>query len=1081
MRLKTRVSSTVIGSYVVLIGVLYLIFSFVLDKDYRVIERVQMQDHLTRLRRGLDAPIQRILMPNTDWAKWDDTYNFMESKDIQYFESNVTYDYVASLHIDHLLFLDSAGKTTAGFSVDSESETLVPIRPEIESAVVAPSIWASPNEETPVTGFTRIGDAYFIAVSVAIQDSNLSKKSRGALIFLEAVGDDFIKSLSERINLPVSGFFVNGDPLPNDIASHFESLREKQSGGSVVYVKDDTNISGAILLRDRDGSPMMVLQITQPRSVYLQGLDTRNWVLIFLVIAGIVSALVTITLLEFTVVNRFKSLSGQLQHVALSGDPTLRMAVKGRDEIKSISNDVNAMLAALESSEQQLRIARDAAQAANLAKSTFVAKVSHELRTPIHSIVGMLRILFKEERSTAKRDYIKMARDAAYSLLGTINDILDFSKIESGNLTLETVPLNLRELIRETLRTVGPRAEEKEGLELVGYIDPAIPDALLGDPLRVKQSIINLLSNAVKFTAAGSVSVDVALVKVSPTSTEITISVRDTGVGIPEHRLQKIFDPFTQADESVARVFQGTGLGLTIVKQLVEAMGGSVSVSSRIGLGTDFVLHIPFTRPQPALEWDLPKPKSSGKAIVVDNQTAASELWRKFFKIQGFSTTWINTKDDASINRIAQIASDSEFMVFTEEALQRSAVFNFVVETAGQPRHCPMVAVLSPFAISLREKLLSLSVKNVLVRPCLPDDILLSLAGRLEVGDHVWDGDVDFVSEVSATLNILIADDTYTNRFILQSMLEEGGHTVTAVTNGQELYDLLAASITDPAAKKYDIVFTDVQMPIMDGITATQKIRTLETGLANVHTRIVAVTAHAMTEEKTRMRDCGVDEVITKPVEPSEVARVLVKVSEEIVQTGGSMPTAPKAATPIRQTKIVLGNELDLQAVATRVWTQFLESGGDLGDLVQTAVDGKEIRTDQEGLQSFLNVQETFERSGGSVRRTMMIFRAFLSSFKDILAHVAHAKSERNAEELRKASHSLKGILLEVGAKNPGTVAGNVEQLCNAGKLEEALKLINPVTHQTLAAARILEKIVEAVEVEQKQVELSASGPKQSV
>lgn len=1049
---------------------LYLLFGFVLGHDYNKLEQAEMSSHLTRVDLGVAGSLNRLLMSNQDWSKWDDTYEFMKSRDESYFESVVTYDYVKSLRLHHILFLDDKGGLVRGFTVDQEKEEIVDIDATIRGAIEGNDSWAFPADDSPVSGLLKLGNDYYLGAAVSIQDSEISKPSRGTLVFLERVDDHWVENLGMITHLPIEKLSLLDAVKDVSTSTNEERLEfsRRQTQNQAVYPISEAEIRGVTVTWGVNKEPLFALRIHQPRTIHQQGIDTRNWVLACLLVGGLFAAMTTIVLLQRTVINRFHSLSNQLRSTAATKDTSTRVTISGKDELANIASDINSMLVALGDSEQQLRIARDAAEAANLAKSTFVAKVSHELRTPIHSIVGMLRILFKEERSTAKRDYIKMARDAAYSLLGTINDILDFSKIESGNLTLETVPLNFREIVRDTLRTVGPRAEEKEGLELVGFIDPRIPEHLLGDPLRVKQSIINLLSNAVKFTAAGSVSVEVELLHLSKQSVELVIAVRDTGVGIPEHRLQKIFDPFTQADESVARVFQGTGLGLTIVKQLVESMGGAVSVASRVGLGTDFILRIPFERPSVESDWSLPRPQKDGKVIVVDKQTAASEQWRKLLKLQGFNSVWVNSGDDESILHVSENAKNCEFIVLTEEALQRSAIFNFVVETAGKAGHCPIVAVLSPFAISLREKLLSLSVQHVLVRPCLPDDILLAISGQLELGDHIWDGDVDFIAEISRSLNILIADDTYTNRFILQSMLEEGGHKVTAVTNGQELFDQVSASIVNDDAPKFDVVFTDVQMPILDGITATRRIREMESHLGNVHTTIIAVTAHAMNEEKSRMREAGVDDVITKPVEPAEVARVLVKVSEDCAQEPNEIALIQAQATPIKQTKIVIGNEVDLEAVAERVWTQFLQSGGDLGELVQTAVDGQEVKTDKDGLHSFLNVQETFERSGGSLRRTLMIFRAFLSSFKDVLAHVAQAKSERNQEELRKASHSLKGILLEIGAKNPGKTAGNVEQLCNDGKLEEALKLISPVTHQTLAAARILEKIVEAVEQEQK-------------
>jgi CheY-like chemotaxis protein len=286
-------------------------------------------------------------------------------------------------------------------------------------------------------------------------------------------------------------------------------------------------------------------------------------------------------------------------------------------------------------------------------------------------------------------------------------------------------------------------------------------------------------------------------------------------------------------------------------------------------------------------------------------------------------------------------------------------------------------------------------------------------------------------------------------------MLEEGGHHVTAVTNGQELLDAIALTLHDPATNPpFDAVFTDVQMPVMDGMTATRKIRELETELGSkVHTPIFAVTAHAMNEEKSRMRESGVDDVVTKPVEPAEVSRVLGMACE-----GKDF----SSRAPVKTTKVIIDEELTLPELAERVWDEHLRAGSD--PAAYTPSPSSPGAGNPKRLAEVVNIADTFERSGRSTRRTLMIFKAFLGSYRDVLADLSTAKSDQDADNLRKASHSLKGILLEVGAVQAGGVAAKIENLSSQGELQEATKLINGILHQTVATAGLIERIVQAAE-----------------
>lgn len=1047
--LRFRTAASVLAIFAIMSILGGLVFSGYFLSGFEQVEEQVMRDNLTRSSRALEARLDKIKSKTIDWAQWDDTYNYIDDLNSSYEEANLGIDTLGSMEMEFVVYLDTTGKIRRGVEVSPGRDAVQDLPASIAAEF---ELFASLKKfEAPIAGFIKLSKGVYLFGASPILDTARAASARGLMIFAAPVNQMLAKALSKQVQLSLE-FLPDTD------------------GEGIQRISND-QIIGQSVVRDLSQSSVLSVRVTSPRSIYEQGLSASRAIPFYFALGGILCALVTVISVDLLLVARFRRIAMGVADIQETRDLSRRIEKSGFDEIGTLADQINSMLSALEDAKREVEAARDEAERANAAKSSFIAKVSHELRTPIHAVVGMLRILLKEETSKSKRAYIKMAKDAAYGLLGTINDILDFSKVESGNLTLETIEFSLRDAVRETMRTVGPRAEEKTTLELVCDLHSDVPDRLLGDPLRLKQILINLIGNAIKFTREGHVSLDIQVGTIAGPTCTLLMTVRDSGIGIPAERLPNIFEPFTQADDSISRVYTGTGLGLTIVKQLTEQMGGTVEVTSEVGKGTTFALAIPFgcvASTAVEVQVDRIEPK---RVALIDGVSAGIRVLDAALARYGLESAIIQSGDPESLDAFMANFNNFGLMVVTSEAIKRSRVFNIVVELATR-RAIPIVAILSPFEISVRERLTALDIPFVVTRPITPEDILLVATKQLELDGEAWDLEDMGMRAASKSLNILIADDAHTNRIILKNMLEDAGHVVTCVDNGQDLVRAIDESRKNGEQGNFDIVLTDVQMPIMDGLTATKHVREAENSAGNdLHIPIVAVTAHAMMEEKERMRACGVDDVVTKPIQPSELARVLQKLTGVQADNSRSVPI------------VSMGNSQDIESLIKHAELIWLEMQRDAHDRHQQSggVSDNSMNLGDAPLSKVLNVPNVYERSGDSIRRTKLIWKAFLGSYKDQLVALAKGKNTGNEGMLQSAAHALKGLLLDVGAQTTGELASSIESACKRGEPQTGSTLVGELTGQTLLIARLLTRILEQTGTEASALTGGSQSTKQDL
>jgi signal transduction histidine kinase/DNA-binding response OmpR family regulator/HPt (histidine-containing phosphotransfer) domain-containing protein len=1052
MRLFKSTTVVLIVTFLILAIFQYSVFQVYLLKKFSKIEDAKIQENIQRFRSSFDTTLDALVAKTIDWAQWDDTYYFMNDKNQKYIDSMIVYETISPLRMNHILYFDKNGKFFAGWQTYPETQELKNIQSEsLKIFQNTPALHSFSTSLDKISGFFKLHDRVVLLSAVPVTDSKRESGLNGSLVFTQHVSHEFIESLSTQTKLKAQFFNIGLEKLSNEDQIWLEET-EKNNDIAINYFNQETAY-GYTLLRDIFNKPVILLKITQPRIIYNQGLQARNFLVACLIFSTITALIVTLVFLNRKVLRRMLLLNNQMAEIAATADSSKRLHLLGRDELAELTGNINTMLQALDASKNALEAAKNEAVKANLAKTTFIAKVSHELRTPIHGITGMHRILLKEIKSLACRNYLKMAQESAYSLLRTINDILDFSKAESGNLALETIEFDLKESIREVLRTISPKFAENPDLELLASVQLDVPNVVLGDPVRLKQVLINLLGNASKFTKSGYVKLTATAEKNHKKEVTVKFTIKDTGIGIPHHKLKDIFEPFKQADDTITRQFQGTGLGLTIVQQIVDAMSGKIWVESIVGEGTSFFIEIPFT--VVSSEEKIDRQAVQGyKILVIDEGARFGLHLRNDFEQYDVISTVMQSSEADLINEYTKY----QLIIVTYEAYINEAVqeqvelLSFMEDTKK-----PYLVVIVPHQeINIRERLNLLQFPVVLSAPVITDDVLLVLLDQSrKVTQSLQERDnVELKTE--RPLSILVADDTLTNRIILENMLKDAGHNVTLVVNGQELLEEYANSLHDKAST-FDLILTDVQMPYMDGLTATKHIRDKELKEKLKPIKIVTVTAHVLPEEKKAMLEIGVDNVIGKPINPPDLA-ALIKEFDFNVNT-----KSPHSKNHIDEKKGANKN-LSAKSISKAEPTKIIETEENLFALSERAFESMKQEKEflflkEHSLKDIFDLQSLYRRSGSSIKRTKLLLDAFLKSFEQELEKINFSKLEKNNETLRFQSHYLKGILWDVGAIEAGEVAHKMEEYCSKGDFPSAAALIDDLNAKTQTIASIVSRM----------------------
>ena len=997
---------------------------------FQEFERETSDSAVARVLQTLNDDLYALGVFGKEYAFWDHTFEFVEGGRPEYAKENLDDEYWHTVGVDMFLMFDADGNLLYSCLSDPGDGQFLALEDELERPLGPghPLVTHESNSDS-VTGLFRTRSGLMQTGSFPILTTDREGPVVGSVVVGHFLDDKKVADLRVRATAEIAFRHRGGEDAPPNVA---RAIQELVSTNAAQHVETTDNATlDYRILRDVLGEPVAVLETVTPRRITDIGSSTIRAAMMFLLSASTVFLAAAWLFLQRLIVSPVKDLTDQILGIGNTGNLEIERGADRSDEVGVLAGEFvtltsklsqaqkeseKARLAA-EDARQESDKARDHALAMSNTNSEFLARMSHEIRTPMNGVLGMTELLQGTQLDGKQKRFTKTIYESAESLLSIINDILDFSKMEAGKLRLEFLEVDLHNVLEETVDSLANLAHGK-GLEIINIAPANLTTLVEADPGRLRQVLTNLLGNAIKFTETGEVTLRVTANDVESEDIEVLFEVIDTGIGINPAKQEDIFNSFTQEDGTTTRVYGGTGLGLAISKQLVDLMGGDLTVQSTPGEGSRFSFAL---RMKKGVESEsripaVPQFVAGAKILVVDDNATNREI------LEHQLTGW------RAHPEIAESASDA--LRFLETAADAGDLHDLAIldmhmphtdglELAQAIRANPDLAdlkliILSSVATPASDDVLKdLDIAGQLTKPIrqsqLYDSLVVVLGGEVVAQTH---SKLKVTSAKALCGRVLLAEDNPVNQAVAIGMLEAMGLSVLVAANGNE-------AVRKATSEAFDMILMDCQMPDMDGFQATKAIRSIESESGKPRTPIVAVTANALKGDRELCLAAGMDDYISKPF-----------TSEQL-----------HAALSLNLSPAVSAEQTDASAPA--VDEDRADTGYEPGPPIDASVLDGLSRLQQPGAPSLL----------------ARVITAYLDSSRVLRGKLADAIHSANATLLRESAHALKSSSANVGAVGLAELCKRLEEMARAEDLSQA-----PTMHERFETE--YQRVVAALELE---------------